>query len=106
MRTYCPFPPCVSIRIGTWVALADGLGAGAPVGTGEPPAWSGACGAQPAIARMAAGTSPSFRERIGPYYGDRERHDLEDQREDQADRVDPAVDQQGDGGGGEGEAQR
>src|SRR6202035_1191379 len=103
MVTYCPLPPRVSTWIGTGVALALEPGraeaAGdAPVAPPEP------CGAQPA----ATSTSPrtGLTERIGAYYGKRERNDLEAQREEHADGVDPAVDQQGDQGGGQAEAER
>src|SRR5665213_1878647 len=87
MVTYLPPPPCVSTRIGTAVAVAAAEGAG----EADPPAE--AWGAHPAAASTTAASE--LAERIGPYYGEGERNDLEAERKEQAQRVDRGVAEQG-----------
>src|SRR5665213_2612317 len=91
MVTYLPPPPCVSTRIGTAVAVAAADGAAEGAGEADPPA--AAWGAHPAAASTTAASE--LAERIGPYYGEGERNDLEAERKEQAQRVDRGVAEQG-----------
>ena len=88
-------PPRVSTWIGIGVALA--VAAGEAAGAGEAEPGGGGWGVQPA---SSARPTSNLTERIGAYYGECQRNDLEPEREEQADRIDPAVDQQGMHGSG------
>src|SRR4030081_636394 len=93
MVTYCPPPPRVSTWIGTWVGVACATAAGRGDGLAAEP-LGGACGAQPAASSTR--TARVLAERIGAYYGESERNDLEAEREEQTERVDPDVDEERD----------